>query len=545
MSVKRYRPTINVLTGLTILFMGMVGLVLALITGSMYRQVTLESQQQALHELVRLRAADLVKGMEIGSRNLGSHLLGQPEFIQAIERRNTTKLSGMLKDLADRPPAAVSDIEVINLIVYGRSFNHMAELVGEVADGQPYVLCVDQLNVARQRTGLDRMQVMSGLCKIGLHIYHSVLMPIGGFSLTGYLVVITDPVKSLLPIQETLGMPIRIQSMDQQQEFYRSPDWNEPQGFLTTNSVTEYRLLAIDGNTGLHISVAQHAGTLTEQLVHTRKTVMLAAAGMTLFAILIALWIIRRTTVRPLQQLTGQLHRLQGNRDEIGRQIEVRGTREIEELAGGFNSMTTELNNMYDKLEDLAFTDALTRLPNRYQLHQRLEGFTNDNRNSHRHFSLFLMDLDRFKLVNDTLGHHVGDQLLQQVGLRLPYVLRDSDVVTRLDSASRAAFEDDMVARLGGDEFAVILPDTQTQEQAEIVARKIIDAMDEPFVVDGHTLSVGISIGIALFPTDGDDMHTLMRKADVAMYYAKKNRLGYILYMEGQEETVMDTRQAS
>jgi GGDEF domain-containing protein len=150
------------------------------------------------------------------------------------------------------------------------------------------------------------------------------------------------------------------------------------------------------------------------------------------------------------------------------------------------------------------------------------------------------MDLDKFKTVNDTLGHHVGDQLLQQVSLRMQEMLRDSDMVTRLDSASRSAFEKDMVARLGGDEFAAILPDAKNREHAETVARKLNDAMHEPFTVEGHRFSIGISIGIVVFPDDGDDMHALMRKADVAMYFAKKNRLGYAYYDESQTAEVLE-----
>ena len=150
------------------------------------------------------------------------------------------------------------------------------------------------------------------------------------------------------------------------------------------------------------------------------------------------------------------------------------------------------------------------------------------------------MDLDRFKTVNDTLGHHIGDQLLQQVSVRMQEVLRDSDMVTRLDSASRSAFEDDMVARLGGDEFAAILPDAKNREQAETVAKKINDAMRQEFIVEAHRFNIGISIGIVVFPDDGDDMHTLMRKADVAMYYAKKNRLGFAYYDESQTKEVLE-----
>lgn len=541
--MKPFRLTITQLLGTTIVFMGAVGLVLALLTGDTYRQLTLESQQRALQELMRLRSADLMKGVELGSRNLGSYLLGQPDFNDAIHHHDRKKLKSLLREAVQHPPGSAADLDVVNLTVYGRSFNHVAELIDDVGQTDTPLICVEQLNKARLRTGLERMQVMSDLCQIGARAYYSVLMPIGGYSLTGYLVVTTNPIHSLLPIRDTLGLPVRIQTADRQQDLYRAPDWRVAHGILQ-EPVTEYLLSGVTGRGGVLISVQQNAGSLTEELGRTRTMVMLIAAVTTLIAMLVAFWLVRRTTIHPLQRLTRQLQRLQGNRNEIGRQIEVQGTREIAELARGFNEMTAELNSMYDKLEELAFTDALTRLPNRYQLNQRLEGFTRGNRRNQRQFSLFLMDLDRFKLVNDTLGHHVGDQLLQQVGLRLPEVLRESDVVTRIDSASRAAFEDDMVARLGGDEFAVILPDAPTPEQAEIVARKIIQALEKPFEIDGHRLNVGVSIGIVTYPADGEDMHTLMRKADLAMYFAKKNRLGFAHYSEDQQAMLNEAKQA-
>ncbi|HID49988.1 MAG TPA: diguanylate cyclase, partial [Chromatiales bacterium] len=542
--MKPFRPSLTLLLGAIILFMGVVGLVLALLTGATYQQLTLESQQTTLRELVRLRSADLMKGVELGSRNLGDHILGQPGFIDAMQRYHASKLKSLLQAAVQDPPRAAAELEVLNLSVYGRSFNHLAELEEAAVAGVTPLICVEQLNAARMRTGLKRLQVMSGLCRIGTQIAYSVLMPIGGYKLTGYLVITTDPVHSLVPLADTLGLPVRIRTADGRQELYRSADWRTSRGLLQDEPVTDYRLATSGDQDVLLISVQQQAGSLAARLAETRRLVMLAAATITLFAMLFAFWLVRRMAIHPLQMLTRQLQRLRNNRDEIGRPVAVTGTREITELADGFNTMTAELGSMTDRLEELAFTDALTRLPNRYQLNQRLEGFTRGNRRGQRQFSLFLMDLDRFKLVNDTLGHHVGDQLLQQVGLRLQEVLRDSDVVTRIDPASRVAFEDDMVARLGGDEFAVILPDAPTREQAETVARKIIQALEDSFDIEEHRLNVGVSIGIVTFPEDGEDMHTLMRRADVAMYYAKKNRLGFVHYTADQAAQVVAAQEA-
>ncbi len=125
-----------------------------------------------------------------------------------------------------------------------------------------------------------------------------------------------------------------------------------------------------------------------------------------------------------------------------------------------------------------------------------------------------LMDLDRFKEVNDTLGHHNGDRLLVNVGTRLRETLRDEDTV----------------ARLGGDEFAVLLPNSGDAEQAAVVARKLHCSLERPFTVEEMPLEVAASIGIALFPQHGEDEAALLQKADVAMYLAKEARDRVVVY---------------
>jgi diguanylate cyclase (GGDEF)-like protein len=124
-----------------------------------------------------------------------------------------------------------------------------------------------------------------------------------------------------------------------------------------------------------------------------------------------------------------------------------------------------------------------------------------------------MMDLDGFKDVNDTLGHQTGDKLLEQVGKRLLQTLRKTDTV----------------ARLGGDEFAILISNA-TAPQAELVADKVINALSQPFDIDAQNLFVGASIGIALYPEHGDNASTLIQRADVAMYVAKRNRLGKAVY---------------
>lgn len=160
-----------------------------------------------------------------------------------------------------------------------------------------------------------------------------------------------------------------------------------------------------------------------------------------------------------------------------------------------------------------ALHDGLTNLPNRTLLYERINQAIVTARRTVSSMVVLVMDLNQFKEVNDTLGHHCGDCLLQQVAPRLKAVVRESDTV----------------ARLGGDEFSVVLHNTD-REGAIIICNKILSALDKPFSVEGHSLKAAMSIGIAKYPEDGEDCETLMQRADVAMYVAKKDVSGYAIY---------------
>lgn len=164
-------------------------------------------------------------------------------------------------------------------------------------------------------------------------------------------------------------------------------------------------------------------------------------------------------------------------------------------------------------LEYQSTHDPLTGLPNRTLFFDRLNYALVAARREREPFALLFVDLNRFKETNDTLGHHIGDLLLQQVGWRLRGTLRLSDTV----------------ARMGGDEFALILPTVGT-EGGILTARKILEAVDLPFLLEGVSLSAGASIGIAIYPDHGTDAGILMDRADRAMYAAKENGRGYAVY---------------
>ncbi len=188
----------------------------------------------------------------------------------------------------------------------------------------------------------------------------------------------------------------------------------------------------------------------------------------------------------------------------------------------------TERKQAEDQIRFLAYYDGLTELPNRLLFMERLQlALANAQRQGYTMAMLFI-DLDRFKRVNDTFGHGVGDRLLQAVAGRLRRCLRSSDAIARDSDPTESS---DTVARLGGDEFIVSLNEIGRGEDAAVVARRILEALNEPFRFDDHEVVVSGSIGISLYPHDGTDVEALLKNADSAMYHVKEaGRGGYQFY---------------
>ncbi|WP_289283526.1 MULTISPECIES: two-component system response regulator [unclassified Methylophaga] len=175
-----------------------------------------------------------------------------------------------------------------------------------------------------------------------------------------------------------------------------------------------------------------------------------------------------------------------------------------------------------------AYYDTLTDLPNRRLFIEQLETAIASAKRHQNKFALMFLDLDRFKYINDTYGHHIGDEVLCQSAVRIRECVRDSDVVAKANYDA-----DNRVARLAGDEFTVLLDDVGRVEQVAEIAQRLIQAFSEPFLISDKFLHISISMGITLFPDDGHNVQTLLQHADVAMYHAKeKGRNNYQFFSE-------------
>lgn len=214
-------------------------------------------------------------------------------------------------------------------------------------------------------------------------------------------------------------------------------------------------------------------------------------------------------------ELFAQLNRSKQQAEEYQREMQVLNN----ELERRVAQRTTALADAVKELEHLALHDMLTDLPNRSLVEDRLQQAVHIAKREKKVVAFLMIDLNRFKEVNDRHGHEAGDSLLKQVALRLRRVLRASDTA----------------GRLGGDEFAIVLPSTDANGAVK-VAEKLLKVMEPSFKVGDHALSCACSIGIAAYPQHGEDVAGLCRGADVAMYAAKRSARGFAVYHPGDEK---------
>jgi diguanylate cyclase (GGDEF)-like protein len=247
------------------------------------------------------------------------------------------------------------------------------------------------------------------------------------------------------------------------------------------------------------------------QQAQSRQSV-LELSGLAVVAALLCAVMITRSITRPLA-LTVTLAREIAD-GKLDSPMPAAGRDEVGRLITALGEMRDSLAQREARIVDLAFRDPLTGLANRTLFNDRLGQAVGTAARTGHAMSVLLIDLDRFKKVNDVLGHPVGDELLNQVAVRLSRELRRTT---------------DTVARIGGDEFAVLLP-SQGREGAALLARQLLDALDMPVTIEGQTVDVSGSIGIATYPEDGGNPTELMAHADAAMYVAKRTGSGHAAF---------------
>lgn len=527
------RIPISALVASTVAFLGVVGLTLTLLTGDLYRDLAFENQRKGLADLLEIKTEDLLSQLTGYATDLGTAVQKNSDFRRAYRERDIPELRRVLELQFHQffVTAGLIDLQAVH--IYDSEFNPVVHVLDK--DTKPFAtlgVCPDLIDAAKQRRGPLRARILSGLCDNAGIASHTVVVPIGSLRVQGYLAIVSAPQHNLRRTEDALGMPVLI-SGPTGEELYRSDHWPQFEQQHRT-LIAQYPVTNSANHHIATLSVAYDVENFIDELEHTRDLALIIAISATLLSVVIALLLLRHTMLKPLNDLTRQLMLVREDPIRLRHEVDVRGTRETRLMASTFNQMTSELHSLYEKLENMAYRDQLTALPNRNQFNARLDFMVNrkDNRQP---FALLLLDLDRFKAVNDTQGHHVGDKLLGEVSQRFKETLRSTDTLIDPCLPGFSDIHTDVIARIGGDEFAVLLPNIATAENAVQIAEKLIKATGEHFHVGDETFSIGVSIGICLYPDHGEDKHTLLRRADMAMYEAKQSRHGVVIYSQELE----------
>jgi len=500
----RLRPQLNLLSGLifTIILLGGICAATVFVNARTYRDLAFDFQRQYMTQMVAAESANILAEEDRNARNIGQLLQSQDGFQQALKTGDATAISAILQAQYRAAPdsSGLADVSAFYVFDSGSRLLGRASRPGSTAVTGEALLCPDLITKAQVRTGTMREKPLYELCLAGGLPYLASLLPIGGPLPGGYLQVVTDPVPELLRIGYRLKMPVRIRRSDGA-VIHTASAWVDRH---TGHEVmSEYVLTANNSRPALNIVAQRNADGLVMQIEKTNNRLLFVVVLIILAAVVLALLMVKFSVLNPLRDISYQF-RISRKRDASATDA---GAEPVEPVS--FHA----LGQLYETLHDMAIRDPLTGTYNRALLEDRLKQVIAEHRRTPGRAAVLLIDLVRFKYVNDLLGHHAGDLLLKEVVVRIGHVLRESDTL----------------ARLGGDEFVIILPDTDA-EQATQVAEKIIQSMVPEFVVEQNRLSTSVSIGIALMPDHGDDVETLLRNADYAMYSTKHDRRGYAIY---------------
>lgn len=508
------RLSIRTILAGAIFVIGNLAVVLVYISGEVFQKSALVHEQELVKQTVVRDVQLLRREIDREAQLIFSALVDSEMFAKAMRERKREEVAGYLEQRIDSYTQSNNSGAVKKIFVYGPALEFVAQSPQSV-DHNLLIpgMCPQLRERALRAASNGKVSPVHGICYSSEKYFFVTVIPLEGFSLNGFVEIIALPKHYFSARESQLGMPIQVTS-EEGETIYQSEMWP---AILKDGShlvVTTKLDLPFDGNS-IFVRAIHNVEMLQSDLSRISYIVLVLAAAVTLLVIVVSITVLQKTAVDPITELTYQVGKIRNDQTQLGERVVAEGNAEVYELAQGFNEMTAKLKESYDSMERMAFMDALTKLPNRTLFHDRLEQTVLASRRTERSFAIFIMDLDRFKEINDTVGHHVGDMLLQQVGARLVEQLRGSDTV----------------ARLGGDEFAVLL-ESVDQPFATQTASILLEGLRQPFEVDSDRFYISASIGIALYPRHGKDVSVLMQHADIAMYAAKGEKNGYMVYNE-------------
>ena len=508
--------------GLLVLVQGLAFLVVNTANYQIARQTI--SQELAVGERIFLRLLDQQRDQLEQSASL---LASEFAFRQAVATKDTATILSALTNHAARASANVMLLISLDQIV-------LADTLHPESRAQPFRFT--HLTKAAEVNGKA-----SGIVTMDGRLYQLVITPVNAPTTVAWVGVgfniddqTADDLKKLTALDvsflsQQTGEPWRLNASTLPENI-RSGLVPAVSGDTSRGTIDfhvddqdyEARLASIEkqGDTQIVAVLQRSLAEGIEPFKRVSSAFLILAVAAVMLSVIGSMLIARNIT-RPINELAGVARRIQSG--DYTQKVEVTQKGEIGALASSFNYMLEGIATREKENLRLAFEDHLTGLPNRAMFHDRLTQALMLAKRHGQTVGVMMLDLDRFKYVNDTLGHPVGDQVLKDVALRLRAVLRESDTV----------------ARLGGDEFAILLPSGEPA-RTNTVAQKILQALESPIMAEGQPIDVGTSIGIVYYPNHGEDANMLLRRADIAMYAAKRAKSGFATYDPQLEENRQD-----
>jgi GGDEF domain-containing protein len=480
---------------LTIILVGLLGLAMVYYTSSYYRDIAYEHHQRTMRVLTALKVEELVKEMRRHSTDLAITIQQQADFLKLVRNNDRDGLTRLLDQQFHQFFVTADIVRLVKLYVIDSDFNLLsASSEGAVPSNPLAMLCPELGRIAKTRTGTERLKVISGSCEYDGHPVYAVMAPFGGLSPQGYILVVSDLASTMQQLDTALGMPLEIR-LPNNELLYRSDDWNQRVDDADMLSVT-YEYIGENNSPAMYISLLSDMTVFNNKLTKRRDLVMLIAFVITALLIFAVIQMLRHTTIEPLSRIHNVLEHLH---------CDTRSNADTGRV------LFAELLDQIICLRD----------------------------DRHSRFAVLMLDLQNFRAINETLGREAGDNLLMQIEDRLTHILRESDLVSwvgtdtpghKLRSSAAKTEYRATIARLGGDEFGLLLPSARSKDQAEAVARRIINALKPAYTINSRQVSIGCCVGISLYPEHGEDEQVLIRTADKAMLEAGKQHGKYCIY---------------
>ncbi|RDH84605.1 MAG: hypothetical protein DIZ80_03815 [endosymbiont of Galathealinum brachiosum] len=478
----------------TLLILGGIGIFLVYLTINQFRILTYENQKTAIEHLLDIQIYNITTEAITTAKELALSVQQDLDFQHAMKFKNINTLDKHIQAQQNRYFVTMGFLKIKSIFLYDKKLNLIT------TNSNSVTLCQTFINEAKNRQGANRSKIMEGRCFKDGKLSLSILVPVGSiFNQLGYIQIIIDPAHNLHKLEEFFNYPIKLSDANEN-TLYQSKDWNTLEQAKSNIHIIRH-LTSKNHPTALKIELLNNMQDFESQLNYVRNTMIIISMIIIVFAMFISFVFLRQSTLGPLQELTKKIH-------------QVRGTSlESDEKTAGFSNYLKALASFYEELDKQATTDSLTNLPNRIIFNDRLKELILRSKRNKEKFALMFLDLNDFKIINDTYGHIIGDQLLKKVVMRIQCSLRDADTV----------------CRLGGDEFTILIPGISHYDDALVIAKKITECLSNPYDIKGQTINSGASIGIAIYPDHHKKADDLINIADEAMYHAKENSLGFHL----------------